>query len=80
MAPGKTSFIRILTQIIAPDEGEVLFKGQKLHAAHITSVGYLPEERGLYKKMKVGEQLIYLCRLKGISLKESKERLEYWMS
>jgi ABC-2 type transport system ATP-binding protein len=76
---GKTSFIRILNQIIAADTGEIKFKGERLSANHISNIGYLPEERGLYKKMKVGEHLIYLCRLKGVSLKESKDRLKVWL-
>ena len=76
---GKTSFIRILTQIIAPDEGEVLFHNQKLAPVHISQTGYLPEERGLYKKMKIGEQLIYLARLKGLSHKPAKEKVKVWM-
>lgn len=76
---GKTSFIRIITQIIAPDKGEVFFKGEKLLPKHIADIGYLPEERGLYKKMKVGEQLLYLSRLKGLSAIDSKDKLKYWL-
>jgi ABC-2 type transport system ATP-binding protein len=76
---GKTSFIRIINQIIAPDSGEVKFKGERLSPNHISSIGYLPEERGLYKKMEVGEHLIYLSRLKGISLKDSKAKLRGWL-
>jgi ABC-2 type transport system ATP-binding protein len=76
---GKTSLIRIITQITAPDQGEVIFNGEKLSEKHSELTGYLPEERGLYKKMKVGEQLIFLARLKGLSLNESKQRTEYWL-
>src|SRR5688572_17421814 len=60
---GKTSLIRIINQITAPDTGEVLFDGQKLNQRHIANIGYLPEERGLYKKMEVGEQALYLAQL-----------------
>jgi ABC-2 type transport system ATP-binding protein len=75
---GKTSLIRIITQITAPDEGEVWFGNEKLSPAHIRKIGYLPEERGLYKKMKVGEQLMYLAQLKGMSKQEATERLKKW--
>lgn len=75
---GKTTLIRIINQITAPDEGEVLFKGEKLSQKHVSQIGYLPEERGLYRKMKVGEQAVYLAMLKGISEKEAKRRLKYW--
>jgi len=61
---GKTSLIRIINQITGPDSGELFFEGQKLTQKHIENIGYLPEERGLYKKMKVGEQAIYLARLR----------------
>ena len=64
---GKTSLIRIINQITAPDSGEVYFNGEKLNQSHIERIGYLPEERGLYKKMEIGEQMIYLARLKGLS-------------
>jgi ABC-2 type transport system ATP-binding protein len=70
---GKTTLIRIITQIIAPDKGEIFFKGEKLSSAHTASIGYLPEERGLYKKMKVGEQLIYIAGLKEIPYRKAKE-------
>jgi ABC-2 type transport system ATP-binding protein len=76
---GKTSLIRIITRITAADEGEILIKGEKLHALHPHQIGYMPEERGLYKKMKVGEQLIYLSQLKGLSYSESKQKLLVWM-
>ena len=75
---GKTSLIRIINQITAPDEGTVLFKGETLRPDHIEHIGYLPEERGLYKKMKVGEQCIYLAQLKGLSKQEAVKRLTYW--
>ena len=75
---GKTTLIRMINQITAPDEGEILFFGNKLKREDIKNRGYLPEERGLYKKMKVGEQAIYLAELKGLSKKEAKKRLEYW--
>lgn len=75
---GKTSLIRIINQITAPDSGEILLKGQTLHADHVTKIGYLPEERGLYKKMKVGEQAIYLARLKGMSKSEAQKKLKIW--
>ncbi|MHA8061186.1 ABC transporter ATP-binding protein [Aquirufa beregesia] len=75
---GKTSLIRIITQITAPDEGQILFDGERLSSKHVEQIGYLPEERGLYKKMKVGEQLIYLAQLKGLSRQESISRLKDW--
>lgn len=75
---GKTSFIRIINQITAPDTGELFFNGSKLLPSHVERIGYLPEERGLYKKMEVGEQCMYLARLKGLSKDEAKRRLRYW--
>ncbi len=75
---GKTSFIRIINQITAPDSGTILFNGVPLNKNHIYDIGYLPEERGLYKKMKVGEQSIYLAQLKGLSRSEAIKRLKYW--
>ncbi|MDR2283425.1 MAG: ATP-binding cassette domain-containing protein [Sphingobacterium sp.] len=75
---GKTSLIRIINQITAPDSGEILFNNQPLSSQHIGAIGYLPEERGLYKKMKVGEQMIYLARLKGLSHSDARTRLNYW--
>lgn len=75
---GKTTLIRMINQITAPDEGEILFFGNPLKREDISNIGYLPEERGLYKKMKVGEQAIYFAELKGLSKKEAKKRLEYW--
>lgn len=75
---GKTTLIRIINQITAPDSGQVLFKGQPLKRTDIHKIGYLPEERGLYKKMKVGEQAIYLARLKGLSRRDALKRLKFW--
>src|ERR1700712_1056238 len=75
---GKTSLIRIINQITAPDSGEVYFNGEKLNQSHIEKIGYLPEERGLYKKMEIGEQMIYLARLKGLSRAEATSRLKIW--
>ncbi|MGZ3776860.1 MAG: ABC transporter ATP-binding protein [Mucilaginibacter sp.] len=75
---GKTSLIRIINQITAPDSGEVYFNGEKLNQSHINQIGYLPEERGLYKKMEIGEQMIYLARLKGLSRAEATKRLKVW--
>ncbi|KGN99846.1 ABC transporter ATP-binding protein [Porphyromonas macacae] len=75
---GKTSLIRIINRITGPDEGEVFFDGRPMTKDDIMRIGYLPEERGLYRKMKVGEQAIYLARLKGVEAKEAKRRLEKW--
>ena len=75
---GKTSLIRIINQITAPDSGEIYFNGEKLNQSHIERIGYMPEERGLYKKMEIGEQMIYLARLKGLSRDEAMKRLKYW--
>lgn len=75
---GKTSLIRIINQITMPDKGALLFNGQPLNNNHISQIGYLPEERGLYKKMKVGEQALYLAQLKGLSEKEAKKALKIW--
>jgi ABC-2 type transport system ATP-binding protein len=75
---GKTTLIRIINQILAPDSGEIFFKNNKLTSNDISSIGYLPEERGLYRKMKVGEQAIYLARLKGLSRKDTLTKLKYW--
>lgn len=75
---GKTSLIRIINQITMPDSGEVILDGEKLAPHHIEYIGYLPEERGLYKSMKVGEQALYLAQLKGLSKTEAKKRLKYW--
>ena len=75
---GKTSLIRIINQITMPDSGEIILDGEKLASHHIANIGYLPEERGLYKSMKVGEQALYLAQLKGLSKAEAKKRLKYW--
>lgn len=75
---GKTSLIRIINQITMPDKGEVLLDGEKLNLAHVKDIGYMPEERGLYKSMKVGEQALYLAQLKGLSKAEAKAQLDYW--
>lgn len=75
---GKTTLIRIINQITMPDQGIVYFDGQPLMPSDIAHIGYLPEERGLYKRMKVGEQCIYLAQLKGLSKQEAKKRLHYW--
>ncbi|MGB5668113.1 MAG: ATP-binding cassette domain-containing protein [Maribacter sp.] len=75
---GKTTLIRIINQISYPDKGEVFFDGEPLKPHHISAIGYLPEERGLYKSMKVGEQVLYLAQLKGLSKSEAKKRLKYW--
>jgi ABC-2 type transport system ATP-binding protein len=75
---GKTTLLRIINQITAPDEGELFFKGKKFTSGDISRIGYLPEERGLYRKMKVGEQAIYLARLKGMSKHDALAKLKYW--
>jgi ABC-2 type transport system ATP-binding protein len=75
---GKTTLIRIINQITMPDSGFVELDGEQLQAHHIRDIGYLPEERGLYKTMKVGEQALYLAQLKGLSHREAKTRLKWW--
>ena len=75
---GKTSLIRIINQITGPDSGEVFFCGEKLTSKHVDFIGYLPEERGLYKKMSVGEQVMYLAQLKGLNKNTAKEKLIHW--
>lgn len=75
---GKSSLIRIITSITAADEGTVLIDGEPLNAMHPSQIGYMPEERGLYKKMKVGEQLMYLAQLRGMTPKEAKDSIKYW--
>lgn len=75
---GKTTLIRIINQITAPDEGQIIFQDKPLKSSDIQYIGYLPEERGLYKKMKVGEQAIYLGRLKGLSRNDVIQKLKYW--
>lgn len=76
---GKTSLIRIITTITAADSGQVYLNGQPLNRLHPNDIGYMPEERGLYKKMKVGEQLLYLAQLKGLSSKDAKVKLRHWL-
>ena len=75
---GKTSLIRIINQITLPDSGEVWLDGERLQPDHVSIIGYMPEERGLYKTMKVGEQCLYLAQLKGMSKVEAKNQLKYW--
>ncbi|RZF62011.1 ABC transporter ATP-binding protein [Sphingobacterium corticibacterium] len=75
---GKTSLIRIINQITAPDSGEIYFDGELLQPKHIERIGYLPEERGLYKKMKIGEQMLYLAQLKGLSKSDAVQRIRKW--
>jgi len=75
---GKTSLIRIINQITGPDSGQLFFESNPLRPKHIELIGYLPEERGLYKKMKVGEQALYLAQLKGMSRKDALKKLKYW--
>lgn len=75
---GKTTLIRIINQITLPDQGQVYFDGEPLASQHIAQIGYLPEERGLYKSMKVGEQALYLAQLKGLSKADAKTKLKYW--
>ena len=75
---GKTTLIRIINRITAPDSGEITFDGHAFSPDDVRRIGYLPEERGLYKKMKVGEQAIYLAQLKGLSYAEAKSRLKVW--
>ncbi len=76
---GKSTLIRIITQIIKADSGEILINGSRLRPDHIEVIGYLPEERGLYKKMKVGDQLMYLARLKGMSKSDAFEKIKFWI-
>jgi len=75
---GKTTLMKIINQITAPDSGDVIFNNEKLVRKHISQIGYLPEERGLYRKMKVGEQSLYLAQLKGMSKKEAILKLKTW--
>jgi len=76
---GKTSLIRIITTITRADSGSILFRGEPLNSTHPSQIGYMAEERGLYKKMKVEEQITYLARLKGLTKKEAKVELDYWL-
>lgn len=77
---GKTTLIRIINQITGPDSGELFLNGKKLRPEDVMAIGYLPEERGLYKKMKVGEQALYFAQLKGLSKPEAMKRLKYWFN
>ena len=75
---GKTTLMRIINQITAPDSGSLTFNGGMLKPKHVHEIGYLPEERGLYKKMKVGEQALYLAQLKGMPYSEAMKKLKFW--
>ena len=75
---GKTSLIRIINQITLPDSGQIILDGEPLQPKHVQHIGYLPEERGLYKSMKVGEQCLYLAQMKGLSKAEAKKQLDFW--
>ncbi|MBQ7984171.1 MAG: ATP-binding cassette domain-containing protein [Bacteroidales bacterium] len=75
---GKTTLIRLINQIITPDEGQILFESTPLNSGHIKDIGYLPEERGLYKKMKVGQEALYLAELKGLKGSQARKALDYW--
>ena len=78
---GKTTLIRMITGIFLPDEGEIIFNGEKFDALNdAVKIGYMPEERGLYKKMKIGEQALYLAQLKGLSRSDAMERIKFWFS
>jgi len=77
---GKTTFIRILTQIIGPDSGQILLNGKPMERSDIEHIGYMPEERGLYKKMKVGEQVEYFAKLKGMTSKQTTDAIRYWFN
>ncbi len=76
---GKTTLIRIITKIFAADSGNIIFDGRDIREQQYANIGYMPEEKGMYKKMKVGEHLIYLARLKGLNKKEAKDRSQYWL-
>src|ERR1017187_683022 len=76
---GKTTLIRMITRILYPDSGTIRFKDEILSDLHTERIGYMPEERGLYKKMRVGEHLVYLGRLKGLSKQQAKTNLNFWM-
>lgn len=77
---GKTSLIRIINRITAPDEGAVFINGHESTPEDIYNIGYMPEERGLYKKMKVGEQILFLARLRGLSTEQAKDRMDFWLN
>ena len=76
---GKTSLIRIITTITRADTGTVFLDGEKLNSRHPEQIGYMPEERGLYRKMKVGEHLLYLARLKGLSKEQARDQIRHWL-
>lgn len=76
---GKTTLIRNITQIFFPDAGQIFFNGEKLSEKHQNQIGYMPEERGLYKKMKVGEQLLYFAQLRDFSKAEAEQKINYWL-
>lgn len=76
---GKSSLIRIINRITAPDQGKILINGKESLPEDIFNIGYMPEERGLYKKMKVGEQILFLARLRGLSKIDAKKKMEYWL-
>lgn len=75
---GKTTLLRIINQITAPDSGEVFLEGHRMTSGDVEKIGYLPEERGLYRKMKIGEQALYLAQLKGMSRQQAMKALKYW--
>jgi ABC-2 type transport system ATP-binding protein len=77
---GKTSLIRMITTITAPDEGVIMLDGERINARTPEKIGYMPEERGLYKKMKVGEHLLYLAQLKGLSEAQAKKEIDHWLT
>src|SRR6186713_2752768 len=78
---GKTTLIRMITGIFYPDAGEILLKGKKFDPENdVKSIGYMPEERGLYKKMKIGEQALYLAQLKGLSRSDAMQKIKYWFN
>jgi len=77
---GKTTLIRNITQIFFPDSGQIFFNGEKLSEKHQNQIGYMPEERGLYKKMKVGEQLMYFSRLRNFTKKEAEQKIDFWLN
>lgn len=76
---GKTTLIRIINRIISPDKGQVFFNGNELKAENLQEIGYLPEERGLYRKMKVGEQILFFAKLKGMNSVDAKKAADFWM-
>src|ERR1700755_2608730 len=76
---GKTTLLRMITGIFYPDEGEIIFDGKKFDALNdILKIGYMPEERGLYKKMKISDQILYLAQLKGLSRAEAMQKIKFW--